>query len=108
MRWIRLLGILAAALLVHAQSVRAQGYPSNTVKIIVPYSAGGGTDIVARILANKLQQKWAKNVVVENRAGGGGNLGADLVYTADPDGLTLLFAAQGPFAVNKALYGKLS
>ncbi len=108
MLWARRFGILAAAVLVLGQDAGAQGYPSNTVKIVVPYSAGGGTDIVARILANRLQQKWGKNVVVEDRAGAGGNLGADLVYTAEPDGHTLLFTAQGPLAVNESLYGKLS
>ena len=106
---IRLLGILVALLCLPAQHAGAQAsFPSNTVKIVVPYAAGGGTDIVARILANRLQQKWGKNVVVENRAGAGGNVGAEAVATADADGHTLLFAAQGPFAVNKPLYGKLN
>ena len=74
----------------------------------MPYAAGGGTDLVARIVAQKLQEKWGQPVVVENRAGAGGNLGAEAVFTAAPDGYTLLFTAQGPLVVNKSLYGKLT
>jgi tripartite-type tricarboxylate transporter receptor subunit TctC len=74
---------------------------------VVPYAAGGGTDIVARIVAQKLQDKWSQPTIVENRAGAGGNVGAEAVFTAPPDGHTLLFTAQGPLVVNKALYGKL-
>jgi tripartite-type tricarboxylate transporter receptor subunit TctC len=78
------------------------------VRIVVPYAAGGGTDIVARILANRLQEKWGKTVMVENRAGAGGNLGSDSVYASEPDGHTLMFTAQGPLVVNESLYGKLT
>ena len=67
----------------------------------MPYAAGGGTDLVARMVAQKLNEKWGQPVIVENRAGAGGNLGADAVFTAAPDGYTLLFTAQGPLVVNK-------
>jgi tripartite-type tricarboxylate transporter receptor subunit TctC len=101
-----IIGVLAA--LAFAAPVQAQDFPSRTVKIVVPYSAGGGTDIVARIVAQKLQEKWGQPVVVENRAGAGGNVGAEAVYTSAPDGYTLLFTAQGPLVVNKSLFGKLN
>ena len=74
----------------------------------MPYAAGGGTDLVARMVAQKLNEKWGQPVIVENRAGAGGNLGAEAVFTAAPDGYTLLFTAQGPLVVNKSLYGKLN
>jgi tripartite-type tricarboxylate transporter receptor subunit TctC len=88
--------------------VHAQDFPSKTVKIVVPYAAGGGTDIVARIVAQKLQEKWGHPTIVENRAGAGGNVGAEAVFSAPADGHTLLFTAQGPLVVNKPLYGKLT
>jgi tripartite-type tricarboxylate transporter receptor subunit TctC len=75
--------------------------------MIVPYAAGGGTDIVARIVAQKLQEKWGPAVIVENHGGAGGNLGAEAAYNAAPDGYTLLFTAQGPLVVNQSLYDKI-
>jgi tripartite-type tricarboxylate transporter receptor subunit TctC len=107
MKLFRVAGILMAALALVAP-VHAQEFPNKPVRIIVPYAAGGGTDLVARIVAQKLQEKWGQPVVVENRAGAGGNLGSEAVYTAAPDGYSLLFTAQGPLVVNKSLYGKLS
>jgi tripartite-type tricarboxylate transporter receptor subunit TctC len=97
--------LLAAALAVPAV---AQDFPGKPIKIVVPYAAGGGADIVARIIAQKLQEKWGPAVIVENRAGAGGNLGAEAVFTAEPDGHTLLFTAQGPLVVNQSLYGRLA
>src|SRR3954468_24061253 len=108
MRIIASIGTLLAVALACATPVRAQEFPSKPVKLIVPYAAGGGTDIVARIIAQKLQDKWGHPTIVENRAGAGGNVGAEAVFTAPPDGHTLLFTAQGPLVVNKALYGKLT
>jgi tripartite-type tricarboxylate transporter receptor subunit TctC len=87
--------------------VQAQDFPAKPIKLIVPYAAGGGTDIVARIVAQKLQDKWGPAVVVENRAGAGGNVGAEAVFTAAPDGYTLLFTAQGPLVVNQYLFDKI-
>ena len=85
----------------------AEEFPTKPIRMIVPYAAGGGTDIVARIIAQKLQDKWGAAVVVENRGGAGGNLGAEDVFTAAPDGYTILFTAQGPLVVNQSLYEKL-
>jgi len=82
----------------------AQPYPSRAVKVIVPYPAGSTPDIVARTLAGKLQAALGQPFVVENRAGAGGNIGADAVAKSPPDGHTLLVAVNGPVAVNRFLY----
>ena len=108
MRSLASIGTLLAVALACATPVRAEEFPSKPVKLIVPYAAGGGTDIVARIVAQKLQDKWGPAVIVENRAGAGGNVGAEAVFTAAPDGYTLLFTAQGPLVVNQYLFEKLS
>jgi tripartite-type tricarboxylate transporter receptor subunit TctC len=100
------LWLLAFALAL-TTSAKANEFPSKPIKMIVPYAAGGGTDIVARIVAQKLQEKWGQPAVVENRAGAGGNVGAEAVYTAAPDGYTLLFTAQGPLVVNQYLFDKI-
>jgi tripartite-type tricarboxylate transporter receptor subunit TctC len=84
---------------------RAQdAFPSRTVKMIVPYPAGGGTDLLARVLAQRLSEKWKQPVIVENIGGAGGNVGAEEVYRAAPDGYTLLFASPGPLATNVFMY----
>src|SRR5579863_1089526 len=98
---------LAAALAVAAPSggARAQAdYPNRTVKLIVPYPPGGGTDLLARVLAQQLGEKWKQSVIVENVGGAGGNVGAEQVYRAAPDGYTLLFASPGPLATNVFMY----
>ena len=102
---IRLLAWLACVLF--AAPALAQEYPSKTINIIVPLSAGGGTDLLARVLAAKLREKFGQPVTVENRPGAAGNIGADAVAKSPPDGHTLLFTQPGPLVVNKALYGKL-
>jgi tripartite-type tricarboxylate transporter receptor subunit TctC len=101
-------GLLLAAGIAFAAPAQAQDFPTKPIRMIVPYAAGGGTDLVARMVAQKLNEKWGQPVIVENRAGAGGNLGAEAVFTAAPDGYTLLFTAQGPLVVNKSLYGKLN
>jgi tripartite-type tricarboxylate transporter receptor subunit TctC len=80
----------------------AQGYPTKPIKMVVPYSAGGGTDGTARLIATKIGNTMGQSVVVENRPGGGGMIGADFVAKSPADGYTLLFDA-APFAVNPAL-----
>ncbi len=87
----------------------AQGaFPTKPVKFIVPFPAGGINDVLARIVGDKLQAKWGQPVVIENKTGAGGNIGADLAYQAAPDGYTLLVAPPGPLAINQSLYKQLT
>ena len=85
----------------------AQNYPSKTVRLIVPFSPGGGTDFFARVVAMKLTQILGQQVIVDNRAGAGGIIGTDLVAKAAPDGYTLLMGHTGTLAINPSLYAKL-
>lgn len=98
------LAFAAAGGIVRPQTVLAQGYPSRPVKIIVPFPAGGSNDIIARIIAQKLSDRGSQPFVVENRGGAGGNIGANAVATADPDGHTLLLTAPPPLTTNVSLY----
>jgi tripartite-type tricarboxylate transporter receptor subunit TctC len=99
------------ALAQHALDASAQtpsaGYPNKPVRIVVPVAAGGPTDIVARALADRLAAMWGQQVFIDNRAGGGNNIGIELVARSDPDGYTLLFDP-GSIAANASLYSKLS
>lgn len=83
-------------------------FPARSVKFIIPFPGGGSVDVVGRIAADKLQAKWGEPVVVENRAGAGGNIGADAVAQAEPDGHTLFISPPGPLAINQSLYRQLS
>ena len=91
-----------------AQQDPAADYPNRPVKIIVSVPAGGGVDTVTRIFAARLQQRLGQPFVIENRGGGGGNIGAEAVYTAEPDGYTLLATQPAPITSNIALYKKLN
>lgn len=86
----------------------AANYPSQNIKIIVPFPAGGTADTLPRIVAERLRQKWTQSVIIENRSGAGGNIGADAVASSPPDGYTLLASPPGPIAINENLYKKLS
>jgi len=99
--------IVAVALLMLAAPAGAQHYPERLIRIVNPFPPGGSVDIMARILAQKLGERFGQQVIVENRAGAGGNTGADSVAKAEPDGYTLLFTAPGPLTVNQTLYSKL-
>jgi tripartite-type tricarboxylate transporter receptor subunit TctC len=102
------MSLLLAALLASASAVQAQDYPAKPIRIVVPYPAGGSADLLPRIFAEKLNAKWGQPVLVENRPGAGGNIGAEFVYRAEPDGYTLFASAPGPLVVNQNLYRKLA
>src|SRR5271166_5326524 len=89
-----------ASVAAQAQQQEPAAYPERTIRIIVPFPAGGTADALPRIVAERLRQHWNQSVVVENRAGAGGNIGASVVAAAEPDGYTLLASAPGPFAIN--------
>ena len=103
-----LVASLSFALSALAQPDAAADYPNHPVRIIVSTSAGGGVDTVTRIIAAQLQEKLGQPFVVEDRGGGGGNIGAEAVYTAKPDGYTLLASQPSPITSNIALYKKLN
>ena len=90
------------------KALAQDGYPTRPVKFLVPYPSGGTNDVVARIVGDKLQAKWGQPVIIENRSGAGGNIGAALVAQAEPDGYTLLVSSTPPLATNQSLYKQLS
>jgi tripartite-type tricarboxylate transporter receptor subunit TctC len=102
----RLILGLCAALLLGGPAV-AQTYPSKPIRLVVGYSAGGGNDLIARIVAAKLQEKLGQPIVVDNKPGAQSIVAAELVAKAQPDGYTLLVAPSGPMTINPAVYAKL-
>jgi tripartite-type tricarboxylate transporter receptor subunit TctC len=98
------LGSLLAAL---AVSVSAQPYPTKPIRLVVPFPAGGTTDVLARAAAQKLTETLGQAVIVDNRPGAGGNIGAELVAKSPPDGYTLLMGTVGTHAINPSLYPKM-
>ena len=96
------LGILSAGQ-ASAQDATA-GYPKKPIRIIVPFPAGGTSDVLARMVGQKLNEAWGQPVIVENRAGANGNIGADLVAKSEPDGYTLLLMDVGNLAISPTLY----
>jgi tripartite-type tricarboxylate transporter receptor subunit TctC len=101
----RILCGLAATLL--AAAAQAQAWPNRTVTLVVPFPPGGGTDTGGRILAEQLGKRWGQTVIVENKGGAAGQIGADLVAKAKPDGYTLLLGNIGTQAINPSLYPKM-
>lgn len=96
--------LAATACAVLAHTAVAQPYPSKPVRIVVPFPAGGTTDIVARLVGSELQKMWGQPVVIENRGGAGGNIGTDVVAKSPADGYTLLMGTVGTHAINLPLY----
>src|SRR5688572_16226857 len=101
-------GALAIAALGAMGAAHGQTYPTKPVRIVVNFAPGGGTDIVARMMAAEFTKTLGQQVIVENRAGGNGNIGADAVAKAAPDGHTLLVATNAAIVINPHLYKKLS
>jgi tripartite-type tricarboxylate transporter receptor subunit TctC len=99
--------VAALALLALGAASYAQDFPTRPVRLLVPQTPGGASDTLARIIAQKLSEKWGQPVIVENRAGAGGNVGMEVVATSPPDGYTLLMSYVGRHAINGSLYKKL-
>jgi len=97
---------LCAALLVTGVAIAAQNYPARPIRLVVPYPPGGNVDITARIISPGMGELLGQTIVIDNRSGAGGNLGAALVARATPDGYTLLMGSSGPLAINPIVYGK--
>jgi tripartite-type tricarboxylate transporter receptor subunit TctC len=99
-------GVALLALAVSTAS--AQEWPAKAVRIIVPFPAGGSADLLPRYVGESLQKQWGQPVIVDNRPGAAGNIGATAVYQAEPDGYTLLSAPPPPLVINRLLYPKLA
>jgi tripartite-type tricarboxylate transporter receptor subunit TctC len=99
--------VTAALVTAFTPAAVSQSYPVKQIRFVVTFPPGGTTDILAREIGARLQETWKQNVVVDNRPGGGGNIGADIVAKAPPDGYTLLLGTNGTHAINPALYSKM-
>jgi tripartite-type tricarboxylate transporter receptor subunit TctC len=102
-----LLRAAAALLLLAAPCLAQTPYPNKQVRVVVPFPVGGSADILCRLIGEKLSAAWGQTVIVDNRAGAGGNVGAEIVYRADPDGYNLLCSPPGPLSINHNLYKAL-
>ena len=100
--------LVAASLVGACTAAWAQTYPTKMIRVVVPYAAGGPTDIVARLISQSMGDAWKQPVVVENRPGAGGMIGTEYVSKASADGYTLLISGSGPVVVNQSLFKKMS
>src|SRR5262245_31930615 len=101
------LAVSAAAVPALSRFAKAQAYPTRYVRVVVQFPPGGAADPVARLLANRLSETWGQQVVVENKGGAGGNIGAAAVAQAAPDGYTLLVGIDASFTINPHIYASL-
>jgi len=104
-RYIHWLALIASTALT-AEGL-AQQYPTKPIRMVVPFSPGGGVDLIGRTIAQKMQEAWGQAVIIDNRGGAGGNIGTDMVAKSPPDGYTLLMGYVGNLAINPWLYRKL-
>ena len=106
MNAVRLRRVLLAALLA-AGVAQAQGYPAKTIRWIVPWPPGGGADVLSRMLSPQLSEALKQQIVIDNRGGAAGNIGAELAAKSPPDGYTVVFAYSGTHAINPSIYRKM-
>src|ERR1700761_4865596 len=108
MRMRRLAWAVVAAAIGMTGMARAGDYPNHPIRVIVPFAAGGAADAIARIVGKSIGEAMGQPVVIENRGGAGGIIGAEIVKNAEPDGYTLLLGQSGPISINPGIYAKLS
>lgn len=96
------------AAILFATGVAAQRYPTKPIRLVVPFAAGGSTDVLARTVGQKLSENFGQQVLVDNRSGATGNIGTDIVAKANPDGYTLVMAFDATMVINPSVYNKLS
>jgi tripartite-type tricarboxylate transporter receptor subunit TctC len=99
--------VAALALASPAFAQAPAGFPAKPVRFIIPFPGGGVNDVLARVAAEKLQERWGQPIIIESKTGAGGSIGANYAYHAEPDGYTLLVSATGPLAINPSLYKQL-
>ena len=108
-RAVAVASLLAVGLVLNTSTFAQDNkWPTKPVKIVVPFAAGGTTDLMARAMAPELAKAFGESFIVDNKPGAGGNIGADLVAKAQPDGYTLLMGTVGTHGINRALYPKLN
>ena len=105
--WRGVVSCLALALAATAPVAAQTGWPEGPVKVVVPFTAGGASDVLTRMLAEKLQARLGQNFIVENRTGAGGNVGMDAVRTAPADGYTIASGTIGTLSINQFLFAKM-
>src|SRR5215217_577382 len=105
--WLFVTIVLGPSVVLPCSASAQDDYPSRQVRVVVPFLAGGGVVVVTRIVFNRLSERWNQTVIVENKAGAGGNIGADVVAKSEPDGYTLLSTPPSVLAINQYLYEKL-
>src|ERR1017187_9216352 len=106
--WIALGAAALAMQAADGRAAQAGAYPAKPLRLIVPLTAGGPTDLIARLIAQPLGERLGHQVVVDNKPGAGGNIGAELVAKSPPDGYTLFMGTSGPLSINTSLYRDLA
>jgi tripartite-type tricarboxylate transporter receptor subunit TctC len=99
--------VLAALLAASVGGAFAQGYPSKPIRWIVAFPPGGGADVLSRMLSPKISEALGQQMIIDNRGGAGGNIGAEIAAKSPPDGYTILFAYSGTHSVNRSIYSKM-